>query len=188
MREGKYFYAMTPELINIRSRAMKLAREFNNSDPFDVEKRKKTLKELMDTDNEFTIEPPFDIEYGINTKIGHSTFINKNTLILDTCGVEIGHHVLIATGCSILTATHDVDPGTRWSNGVLGKPVKIGNGVWLGANVTVLPGVTIGDGATIGAGSVVTKDIPPHCVAAGVPAKVIKYFTPSEKTEKLYKE
>lgn len=189
LRDGKNFDSMTPELKDLRSRAMKLTREFNNCDPFDAEKKSKILKELFDTDTNLMIEPPIDVEYGINTKIGHTTFLNKNTLILDTCGVEIGHHVLFAPGCSILTATHDIDPGTRWSHdGVFGKPVKIGNCVWLGANVTVLPGVTIGDNVTIGAGSVVTKDIPPNCVAAGVPAKVIKYFTPSEKTEKLYKE
>ena len=50
----------------------------------------------------------------------------------------------------------------------------IGNNVSLGANVVIIGNVTIGDNSTIGAGSVVTKDIPPNCVAVGVPAKVIK--------------
>ena len=52
--------------------------------------------------------------------------------------------------------------------------VVIGNYVWLGNNVCVMPGITIGDGVVVGANSVVTKDIPPYCVAAGVPAKIIK--------------
>lgn len=57
---------------------------------------------------------------------------------------------------------------------VPGQPVEIGNNVWIGVGTTILKGVTIGDGAIIAAGSVVTKDIPARCLAAGVPAKVIK--------------
>ena len=53
-------------------------------------------------------------------------------------------------------------------------PIHIGENVWLGANVTVLGGVTIGDNAVIAAGAVVTKNIPPNTVAAGVPARVVR--------------
>jgi acetyltransferase-like isoleucine patch superfamily enzyme len=52
--------------------------------------------------------------------------------------------------------------------------VSIGNGAWVGARVTILAGVTIGEYAVIGAGAVVTRDVPPRCLAAGVPAKVLK--------------
>lgn len=54
------------------------------------------------------------------------------------------------------------------------KPIVINNHVWIGENSVILKGVTIGEGAVIAASSVVTKDIPPHCIAAGSPAKVIK--------------
>jgi virginiamycin A acetyltransferase len=63
--------------------------------------------------------------------------------------------------------------------------VIIGNDVTLGANVIVLPGVKIGDGAIVGAGTVVTSDIPPFAVAAGVPAKVLRYRYSEEKIRKL---
>lgn len=55
-------------------------------------------------------------------------------------------------------------------------PVVIGERVWIGDKATILPGVTIGDDAIIGANSVVSKDIPPRTVVAGVPAKVIKKY------------
>jgi len=70
------------------------------------------------------------------------------------------------------------------------KPVQaeIGNDVWIGHNVVILPGVKkIGDGAVIGAGAVVTEDVPPYSVAAGVPAKVIKYRFDKQVIEKLMK-
>ena len=55
-----------------------------------------------------------------------------------------------------------------------GAPVVIEDNVWIGANVTVMPGVTIGKHSVVAAGSVVTTDIPPDTMAAGVPAKIIK--------------
>ena len=53
-------------------------------------------------------------------------------------------------------------------------PVVIGNNVWLADKVSVMPGVTIGDGAIVAANAVVTKDVPPYALVAGIPAKVIK--------------
>ena len=67
---------------------------------------------------------------------------------------------------------HDPDPDKR--GGMFAKPVTIGNKVWLGARVTICPGVTIGDGAIVGAGTVVTKDVPPRTVVAGVPRRRCK--------------
>jgi virginiamycin A acetyltransferase len=65
--------------------------------------------------------------------------------------------------------------------------VAIGNDVTIGANVIILPGVTVGDGALVGAGSVVTHDVPPYAVIAGVPAKILKYRFSQEKIKKLLK-
>ena len=93
--------------------------------------------------------------------------------------VEIGQHVLIATGVSLIGYdSHPLDPIKRSR----GEPpdvggdqsIVIGDYAWIGTNAIVLKGVTIGEAAVIGAGSVVTHDIPPYTVAVGQPARVVK--------------
>jgi maltose O-acetyltransferase len=74
----------------------------------------------------------------------------------------------------IYTATHPLDVEVRRSGLENGKPITIGEDVWIGGAAIILPGVTIGNGSVIGSGSVVTKDVPPMCVYAGNPAKFIK--------------
>lgn len=69
---------------------------------------------------------------------------------------------------------NDTDKDRLDTEGVYGQVVTIEKNVWCGANVTILKGVTIGRGSIIAAGAVVTKDIPPYCIAGGVPAKPIK--------------
>lgn len=54
------------------------------------------------------------------------------------------------------------------------KPILIGDDVWIGSKVTILKGVSIGDGAVIASNSVVTKNVPPRCIVAGNPAKIIR--------------
>ena len=85
--------------------------------------------------------------------------------------------IIANSNCSHASATHPVDPKLRTAGCLtetIGKPITIGNNVWLGANVVVNCGVTIGDNVVVGAGSVVLKDIPANCVYAGSPAKFIK--------------
>ncbi len=114
---------------------------------------------------------------------GGTILIGKDSTIGDFCnlygqgGLEIGDNVMIAAGVRIVPNQHTFDDPLVSINHqpcrALGIVIK--NGVWVGANAVILDGVTIGEGAIVGAGSVVTKDIPSHAIAAGVPAKVIKY-------------
>ena len=65
------------------------------------------------------------------------------------------------------------------------KRVTVGNDVWIGVRAMILGGVTIGDGAVIGAGAIVTKDVPPYAVVAGIPAKLLRYRFPQNQIVKL---
>lgn len=106
-------------------------------------------------------------------EIGNNSFINDGVNICATQKIVIGPHAKIADNVYIYDTdfhkiTHELP--TR------SLPVYIGYNVWIGANSTVLAGAKIGDHSVIGAGSVVTGTIPSKCVAAGNPAKVIKYI------------
>jgi acetyltransferase-like isoleucine patch superfamily enzyme len=108
-------------------------------------------------------------------KIGYATRVN-GTHIAVAGNVTIGKFVRIAPYTLILDSDfHDVHNHT--GEGKKGN-IVIGDNVWIASRATILKGVTIGEGAVIAAGSVVTKDVPPYCVAAGVPAKVIKRLKP----------
>mgnify|MGYP002622525727 CR=1 FL=1 len=106
--------------------------------------------------------------------IGHHTRIGLHNTIIGP--VNIGNHVNLAQGITVTALNHNFsDPSSRIDEqGVSTTPVNIGNDIWIGANAVVLPGVSIGDHAVVAAGAVVTKDVPPHTLVAGVPAKVIK--------------
>ena len=111
-----------------------------------------------------------------NTNIAANSYISaynakfivkKNCAIAEGLTVHTGNHARIL-GMFITKVTEDIKPKGY------DKDVVIEEDCWIGCNVTLLCGVTIGRGCTIAAGAVVNKDIPPYCIAGGVPAKVIK--------------
>jgi maltose O-acetyltransferase len=107
--------------------------------------------------------------------IGSETCVNNNSVICAIQRVEIGERCLIGDMVAIYDSDfHDTNPATRFSGQGGVKPVKVGSNVWLGSRVMVLKGITIGDNSVIGAMSLVTSDIPANCLAAGVPAKVVR--------------
>jgi predicted outer membrane repeat protein len=93
--------------------------------------------------------------------------------------ITIGEHTLLGANAVIAdNDMHPVKPDSRRygssNTDIPAKEVIIGKNVWIGADVFICKGVTIGDNSVIGAKSLVSKDIPPNCIAAGNPAKVIK--------------
>lgn len=107
-------------------------------------------------------------------EIGDGTFINYGCSIAANKLVKIGNDCNIGTYVIMMDNDfHRLEPERR-NEKPESAPIILENNVWLGARVIVLRGVTIGEGSVIGAGSVVTKDIPPRSLAAGVPAKIIR--------------
>ena len=109
--------------------------------------------------------------------IGNNVSVTRRITVYCAASITIGNDVLIGSDVLITDENHGMDPRNHYSdNALLTKSVVIGNNVWIGDKAVILPGVTIGDGVIIGAGSVVTKPIPPFCICAGNPAKVLKIW------------
>jgi acetyltransferase-like isoleucine patch superfamily enzyme len=117
--------------------------------------------------------------YGGEIRLGENVHVNPYCVLYGHGGLTIGRDVLIATGCVMIPANHNIeDPAAPIrAQGLTCRGIRIEEDVWIGARVVILDGVTIGRGAVIGAGAVVTKDIPAGAIAAGVPA-VVKRFRP----------
>ena len=135
----------------------------------------------------------------VHSTMGDYSYVGGNSRIIHT---DIGKFCSISGETKIGMGTHTLEKistspifteaknGTKhsWVKKSLVNPFKrviVGNDVWIGARTMVMGGVKIGDGAVIGAGSIVTKDISPYAVVAGVPAKVIRYRFPQAQIDAL---
>ncbi|CAG9611376.1 Maltose O-acetyltransferase [Bacillus rhizoplanae] len=172
---GEMYVAADPILVQEREYARTLTRKLNEIPETKHEERRVIIKELFgSTGDNVHIEPLFKCDYGYNIHVGENFYANFDCVILDVCSVVIGDNCLMAPGVHIYTATHPLNPIERASGVEFGKPVTIGNNVWIGGRAVINPGVTIGDNVVIASGAVVTKDIRDNVVVGGNPARVIK--------------
>jgi acetyltransferase-like isoleucine patch superfamily enzyme len=100
--------------------------------------------------------------------IGNHTIINRDVLLDGRMGLVIGDNVSISEGTAIISLEHDPNSPTFETRGAA---VRIGNRAFVGARAMLLPGVAIGEGAVVAAGAVVTRDVEPFAIVAGVPAR-----------------
>ena len=177
-----------PDLFQRRVAAKKLFRAYNRTEDEEVELRRQILGQLLKKVGENVwIELDFKCEFGKNITLGDNVYINFGCVVLDCAEVTIGAHALLGPNIGLYPVNHAADAEERMQGCCSGKPIRIGRNVWLGGDVKVLAGVTIGDNAIIGTGSIVTKDVPPDVVAAGVPCRVIRKITEADKTDYLYR-
>lgn len=108
--------------------------------------------------------------------IGEYTRIGLGNTIIGP--VRIGNHVNLAQNITVTGLNHNFSEVDKRidEQGVNTHPVVIEDDVWVGANAVILPGVTLGTHCVVAAGSVVSRSIPPYCVCAGSPARVIKRY------------
>lgn len=175
MLAGEIYDASLPEFQLLLARTRKRLRMFNEMDPGDLDGQRRLLSDILGScGDKFQFNQPFRCDYGCNIHIGENFFANFNLTVLDEAEVRIGRNAFIGPNVSIYTACHPLDAAERAHNVQWAKPVTIGDDVWIGGGVTILPGVSVGDGAVVGAGAVLTKNVAPHTVVGGNPARVIK--------------
>lgn len=174
MLAGELYDASDPELLAARNRARVLCRDLFLVGTGDGEKERRILSDLFGCESDVVVTPPFHCDYGTNIHLGEKVYFNTNCVVLDVLPVTIGDRVLIGPAVQIYTALHPEDAKTRATGLENGKPVSIGDDVWIGGGAIICPGVAIGERSIIGAGSVVTRDVPPDVIVAGNPARVIR--------------
>jgi maltose O-acetyltransferase len=127
-------------------------------------------------------------------KVGKKCFVRGGLLIQESFALTLGDEVFINAGCcfdltepitledrvqlgfqvTLITGGHEIGTHESRAGNHLARPIRIQSGAWIGARAVLLPGVTIGAGAVVAAGAVVTRDVPPDTLVAGVPARALR--------------
>lgn len=193
MLAGELYDPSDPELLSLRIKARKLARKYNLTDEDQPETQRGILSELLpNTPSLPALQAPVYFDYGCNTFFGTGCEVNFHFTCLDVCPVHIGDNAFIGPNVTIATPMHPMLPEERNArtredgscfNLEYAKPIKIEKNCWIASDVVICGGVTVGEGSVIGAGSVVTRDVPPHCLAAGNPCRVIREITENDRME-----
>ncbi|KFL87898.1 Maltose O-acetyltransferase [Acetobacter malorum] len=175
MLAGELYRASDPELVQDMARCAAWLAEYNATSTAPEAERTQALRQQLGAVGEnVSVRAPFHCDYGFNIFLGDNVFLNFGCVILDVAPVHIGHGTQIGPGVQILAADHPRDPALRRQLLESGRPVTIGETVWIGGGAIILPGITIGDNAIIGAGSVVTRNVPAGVTVAGNPARILK--------------
>lgn len=180
-RDEGLLYLTDDALVEQLNRARRLTQQLNTIDRTDTEGITRIAKELLNCKGELLLNPPFTCDYGYRIEVGDHCLLNYNCTIIDVGRVKLGDCCLIGPNVAIYTAGHPIHPAPRNCNFTYGIDVEIGDNVWIGGNTVICPGVTIGSNTVIGAGSVVTRDIPAFCLAAGNPCRPIRKITEEDR-------
>lgn len=115
-------------------------------------------------------------DVGVGLTVGDDSSIGTGAYIGCWGGVTIGDKVMMGPDVTILAENHAFDDASRQmkQQGAVARPTAIDDDVWIGARVVILGGVRVGTGSILAAGSVVTRDVEPYAIVAGVPARVVK--------------
>ncbi|WKF84505.1 sugar O-acetyltransferase [Lacticaseibacillus pantheris] len=173
MTAGQPYQQFDSELIARRKLVREQLLQINQLT--DNEARNGQAKALLaEAGDDFFAEAGITFDYGFNVHIGDHFYANYRLTLLDTCPITIGDHCYIGPDVGFYTPVHPLSAQQRDADVEMGKPITIGNSIWIGGHATLLPGVTLGDRVVVGAGSVVTKSFPSDVVIAGNPARVIR--------------
>lgn len=113
---------------------------------------------------------------GFNILIGNDVFINSQCQFDTSAKITIEDNVIISHQVSFITGSHEIGSHFNRAGNYNPQPIVIKKGAWICAKAIILPGVIVGEGSIVAAGALVTKDVIPDVMVAGVPAKIIKYL------------
>jgi acetyltransferase-like isoleucine patch superfamily enzyme len=183
MDESQWIGVSSPEFRAISERikvATRLSSKLSDYCWDEPEPIREVFEELIGkpVGDSFHLIPPFFADYGLNITIGRAVFIGYECMFTGHGSIDIADEVMIANRVNLVTADHPVAPDKRRSY-ITMEPISVQRNVWIGTAATVLPGVTIGTDSVVTAGAVVTHDVPPATLVAGVPATAIRHLSGS---------
>ncbi|HZJ87506.1 MAG TPA: sugar O-acetyltransferase [Erysipelothrix sp.] len=172
MLNGELYFANDPELIKDNTRAKEIILEASTI--IDNDKRSDVYKKLINTKGSANFGMGLKFDYGIHITVGDNFYCNYDCVMLDVCKITFGDNCMLGPNVQIYTASHPLDETLRNSGAEFGKPITIGNSVWMGGGVIVYPGVTLGNNVVVSGGSVVTQSFGDNVLIGGNPARVLK--------------
>lgn len=140
----------------------------------DNDKRSEVYKKLIKTKGKASFGMGLKFDYGIHITVGDNFYCNYDCVMLDVCKITFGDNCMLGPNVQIYTATHPLDETLRNSGQEFGKPITIGNSVWMGGGAIIYPGVSLGNNVVVSAGSVVTKSFGDNVLIGGNPARILK--------------
>jgi galactoside O-acetyltransferase len=178
MEDSRLIATRSPEFRKMFERvkvASRLSAKLSDYGMDEAESIRTTFEELIGkpVGDSFTLIPPFYADCGLNITIGRAVFIGYHCMFTGHAAIEIADEVMIANKVNLVTAGHPVEPEKRRAY-ITAEPITIDTNVWIGTAATILPGVHVGADAVVAAGAVVTRNVPPATLVAGVPARVIR--------------
>lgn len=134
-----------------------------------------SLKSRMRCGNAVTIRENALIYCPERVTLASGVYIGPRVTVMAQGGVEIGERTMVGPCVTILSVNHDFQKAMQGSGSVQRKrPVTIGSDCWIAGGAIILPGVKVGDRSVVSAGAVVTSDVPPNSIVAGIPARHIR--------------
>lgn len=193
MVSGKLYNSSSKDLFKQHALGLTRCDRFNRIPLWRIASKQLALMRLIPSakGNSLAVFAPFYCEYGVNIHVGKGCFVNYNCTFLDVSPITLKDNVWIGANVTLATPNHPFLPEERlpadYPDGhhdlEYSAPITIEENCWICSSATICGGVTIGKNSIVVAGAVVTRDVPPNSIVAGVPAKVIREIDDADRMD-----
>ena len=193
MVAGKLYNSSSKDLFKQHALGLTRCDRFNRIPLWRIASKQLALMRLIPSakGNSLAVFAPFYCEYGVNIHVGKGCFVNYNCTFLDVSPITLKDNVWIGANVTLATPNHPFLPEERlpadYPDGhhdlEYSAPITIEENCWICSSATICGGVTVGKNSIVAAGAVVTRDVPPNSIVAGVPAKVIREIDAEDRMD-----
>ncbi len=193
MVSGKLYNSSSKDLFKQHALGLTRCDRFNRIPLWRIASKQLALMRLIPSakGNSLAVFAPFYCEYGVNIHVGKGCFVNYNCTFLDVSPITLKDNVWLGANVTLATPNHPFLPEERlpadYPDGhhdlEYSAPITIEENCWICSSATICGGVTVGKNSIVAAGAVVTRDVPPNSIVAGVPAKVVREIDEEDRMD-----